>query len=88
LWEGYREGYDDYRYIYTLEQTIAEAKKSTNASVQQKVTSAELVLQNVWNAIKVQKKYKIEGLWAPAEFDLHRWQIAQQIMDLQKVLKK
>jgi hypothetical protein len=88
LWEGYREGYDDYRYIYTLEQTIAEAKKNTNASVQQMANSAELVLQNVWNAIKVQKKYKVEGLWAPAEFDLHRWQIAQQIMDLQKVLKK
>jgi len=88
LWEGYREGYDDYRYIYTLEQMITEAKKIRNTSVQQKVTSAELVLQNVWNAIKVQKKYKVEGLWAPAEFDLHRWQIAQQIMDLQKVLKK
>ena len=27
-WEAYREGYDDYRYLYTLEQLIAEAKKS------------------------------------------------------------
>lgn len=88
MWEGYREGYDDYRYIYTLEQMIAEAKRSTNSSVQQKAATTELALQNVWNAIKVQPKYKIDGLWAPAEFDLYRWQIAQQIQSLQEVLKK
>jgi len=23
-------------------------------------------------------KYKYDGLWSPAEFDVHRWLIAQQ----------
>lgn len=88
LWEGYREGYDDYRYIYTLEQMIAEANINKDASVRQKAATADLELQKVWNAIMVLPKYKIDGLWAPAEFDMYRWQIAQQIMDMQEVLKK
>jgi hypothetical protein len=88
LWEGYREGYDDYRYVYTLEQTIANTKKTGNASAKNKVAAAELVLKNIWDAIKVQQKYKYDGLWLPSDFDLHRWQIAQQIMDLQELLKK
>ena len=28
MWEAYREGYDDYRYVYTREQLIAEARRS------------------------------------------------------------
>jgi hypothetical protein len=82
LWEGFREGYDDYRYIYTLEQTIAEAKKNPDTVVQERVAAAEKTLQNIWNSIKVQEKYKINDLWAPAEFDKYRWQIAQQIMNI------
>jgi hypothetical protein len=87
LWEGYREGYDDYRYIYTLEQAIAEAKKSRDIAVQEKVAAAETELRNVWDAINVQAKYKYDGLWAPAEFDKYRWQIARQIIDIQEILK-
>jgi len=32
-------------------------------------------------------KYKIDGLWAPAEFDVYRWQVAEQIVDVQDALK-
>lgn len=88
MWEAYREGYDDYRYIYTLEQLIAEAKKSQKAGVIQVSATAEKELQSVWNAIKVQPKYMYNGLWAPAEFDSYRWQIAQQIIALQESLNK
>ena len=28
LWEAFREGHDDYRYLYTLEQLIARARAS------------------------------------------------------------
>ncbi len=40
MWEAYREGYDDYRYVYTLEQLIAEAKKRPQARCQQAAAAA------------------------------------------------
>jgi len=82
MWEAYREGYDDYRYLYTLEQHIAEAKKRPEPACQQAAAQAERELQSVWNAIRVQTKYKCDGLWSPAEFDVYRWLVAQQILTL------
>jgi hypothetical protein len=87
MWEAYREGYDDYRYIYTLEQLIVAARKSRDAVVAEAALSAEKELQKVWEAIDVQPKYKYEGLWAPAQFDNYRWKIAEQILALQEELK-
>ncbi|HWI57660.1 MAG TPA: hypothetical protein VNZ22_10570, partial [Bacillota bacterium] len=86
LWEAYREGYDDYRYLYTLEQLIAEAKQSPKAKAQQTAAAAERELQFVWTAIRVQPKYKHDGLWSPAEFDVYRWLIAQQILAVRQTL--
>ena len=86
LWEAYREGYDDYRYVYTLEQLIAEAKKSSRPPVQQAAQTAEQELKQVWDAIRVQPKYKYDDLWAPEEFDGYRWKVAQQILQLQTAL--
>jgi len=77
MWEAYREGYDDYRYLYTLEQLIAEAKKRSKP-----VANAERELKFVWDSIRVQTKYKHDDLWSPAEFDVYRWLIAQQILAL------
>jgi hypothetical protein len=88
IWEAYREGYDDYRYIYTLEQLIAEAKKSTKSGASEASATAEKELKSIWDAINVQAKYKIDGLWAPPQFDKYRWQIGQQILALQKVISK
>jgi len=85
-WEAYREGYDDYRYIYTLEQLIAEAKGSPKAGAQQAAAAAEQELQAVWRSIRVQTKYKYDGLWAPEEFDVRRWLVARQILAIQDAL--
>jgi hypothetical protein len=87
-WEAYREGYDDYRYVYTLEQLIAEAKRSANAGAKQAAAEAERELQSVWQAIRVQAKYKYDGLWAPEEFDVRRWLVARQILALQESLAR
>jgi len=84
MWEAYREGCDDYRYVFTLEQLIAEAKQSRKAAAQQAAAVAEQELRSVWNAIRVQAKYKYDDLWSPAEFDVYRWLIAQQILELQR----
>jgi hypothetical protein len=88
LWEAYREGYDDYRYVFTLEQTIAEARQHPQAAVQQAADAAQRELQSVWDAIGVQTKYKYDGLWSPAEFDVYRWLVARQILALDAAMKK
>jgi hypothetical protein len=80
MWEAYREGYDDYRYVYTLQQLIEPARKAGKAA---QADEAQKELDYVWNSIRVQPKYKYDGLWGYEEFDAYRWLIAQQIMKLQ-----
>jgi len=87
MWEAYREGYDDYRYLYTLEELVREARQSKRAKALEAATGAERELQFVWNAIPVQPKYKDQNLWPPAQFDAHRWRIAQQILNVQAALQ-
>jgi hypothetical protein len=86
LWEAMREGADDYRYLHTLEQTLAEARASDRPAVRAAVAEAEKELAAVEADIRVQPKYKHDGLWAPAEFDVHRWRIARQILALNAAL--
>lgn len=82
LWEAMREGWDDYRYLYTLERTLNAARRSQRPGVPAAVAAAERELAEVEAAIRVQPKYRYDGLWAPAEFDVHRWRIARQILAL------
>jgi hypothetical protein len=88
LWEAYREGFDDHRYLYTLEQTIAAARQRREVVCQAAAERAERELQTVADAIRVQTKYKYDGLWSPSEFDVYRWLIAQQILAVQQTLEK
>jgi len=88
MWEAYREGYDDYRYIHTLEQLIAEAKKSAKPAALEAAAKAEQELKSIWDAIRVQLKYKHDDLWSPAEFDVYRWMVARQIMAVQGALRR
>ncbi|MBI5383369.1 MAG: hypothetical protein HZA90_01640 [Verrucomicrobia bacterium] len=86
MWEAYREGYDDHRYLFTLEQLIGKAKASPRAAARAAATTAEQELQQVWNAIRVQPKYKHDDLWSPEEFDVYRWLVARQILAVQEAL--
>lgn len=86
LWEAYREGYDDFRYVHTLEALISEARKGDNAVAKDAAAKAERELKRVWQAIRVQPKYIRDGLWSSAEYDVYRWMIAQQILAVQEVL--
>jgi hypothetical protein len=86
LWEAYREGYTDYRYVHTLEQLVAEARRRDTPAAHQAADRAEAELRFVWNSIRVQPKYKHDDLWAPAEFDVYRWLIAREILRLQEAL--
>jgi len=80
MWEAFREGYDDYRYIYTLQQLIEQTRQAGKAA---QADTAQQELDYVWSAIRVQPKYKYDDLWGYEEFDAYRWVIAQQIMELQ-----
>ncbi len=88
LWEAYREGYDDSRYVFTLEQLIAEAKASPRGPAREAAAMAEKELQSISSAIRVQPKYKHDNLWSPAEFDVYRWLVARQILTLQEALAR
>ena len=82
LWEAFREGIDDGRYIYTLEELVREglARGGRTAEAARK---AQRELTRLWEAIVPQAKYKYDGLWQGADFDARRWTIAAQIMGLQ-----
>lgn len=83
LWEAFREGCDDYRYIHTLARAIAGARQNGSAAALRAADTADRELKTIWDAIRVQPKYKDENLWPVGDFDIYRWIIAQQIMVLQ-----
>lgn len=83
MWEAYREGYDDYRYVYTLKQMIDAAKKQ-GGKAGRVAEQAQRDLDSVWDAIRVQPKYKWDDLWEPREADVYRWIVARAILKLQE----
>jgi len=83
MWEAYREGIDDSRYVTTLERWIARARAAGLADL---ATAAEADLKFVWDSIEVQAKYKYDGLWEPEVFNVYRWVLARQILALQNAI--
>ncbi len=81
-WQSFREGRDDARYIYTLQQAIWEREGSTDARSQQLVAEGKVALQELWDAIEVQQKYLAEGMWPSAEFNARRWRLAMLTQSL------
>ncbi len=84
MYEAYREGIDDGRYITTLNHWIQRAEAVGRDDLARK---AEADLAYVWDAIDVQTKYKFDGMWDPEAFDVYRWILAQRILQLQNALK-
>jgi len=85
LWEAFREGIDDGRYLYTLQQLVAEAHAKGGAAAQA-ADQAEREVQWLWDSIAVQEKYKYDGLWAGREFDARRWLLALEILHVQEAM--
>ncbi len=83
-WENFREGYDDGRYIYTLEQLISERRNSGSPQCRQVVNKAKNYLQQLWDSIPNKEKYLQGNNWLGRRFNLMRWRIAQYILALQK----
>ena len=84
LWEAYREGIDDGRYVTTLERWIESAHER---GLEDLVKEAEADRQLVRDSIRVLPKYKYDDLWDPATFDVLRWVLANQILTLKAALE-
>jgi len=80
LWEAYREGIDDHRYLFTLETAIARAEA---AGRRESASRAREVVARIVAEMRVQPKYKQDGLWSAGTFDAWRWALAEQILALQ-----
>jgi len=86
LWESFREGIDDGRYLYTL-QKLVERAEALGGPAAAAAAEGRRELQTLWEAIEVQEKYKYDGLWSGADFDARRWCLAAAILKLQDALK-
>lgn len=82
LWEAYREGWDDARYLATLERVLSAARPVNNSSLQRAVRASETELQAILDAIPPLPRFRSDGLWGAEEFDVHRWRVARCILDL------
>ena len=76
-WECFREGKDDARYIYTLQQAVFQREGTTQTDCRRAVNEAKALLQDTWDAIEVQQKYLADGMWPSEEFNTRRWLVAQ-----------
>ncbi len=81
-WECFREGRDDARYIYTLQQAVCERVDSRDPECRSLVESGKALLQETWDAIEVQQKYLADGMWPSEEFNARRWRLALMIESL------
>ena len=86
LWEAYREGIDDGRYLYTLKQ-LCERGKRQGGRAAELAESAGEELAFIWDSIRVQEKYKYDDLWSGADFDAYRWLLASKILELQEAIE-
>jgi hypothetical protein len=88
-WEGFREGIDDFKYIYTLEQAIKNAPPSKAKECER----ARKLLQKIHKDTIVDlNEYKkrfgsdltlhIKSAWEPEKYDTYRKAIAEQIVRL------
>ncbi len=81
-WVAFREGIDDGRYIYTLERLIDAAAR---AGHQAEADAAAKVLKDIRDAVPVEEFYRRENVWEGGSLDAARYQVAQQILKLQKL---
>jgi len=86
-WECFREGYDDYRYVYTLQQCVVERENHPNQDCRKAVAEARQFMKDLWHDIEVQPKYLKTEFWDDRQFDAYRWQAARFIQELLKYPK-
>lgn len=87
LLENWREGIDDLRYIKTLEEKIAGAKRTGSAKAA--ADEAARFLSSLLSSINPDENYYVNevGYWDPEVYDHHRWEIAKRIERLCELMR-
>jgi hypothetical protein len=65
-WEGVREGVDDFRYVYTLQQLIARCETSEDERVRREATAAKKTLQEIADSVDISRlrtNMSMQGQW-------------------------
>ncbi|NOZ19707.1 MAG: DUF4091 domain-containing protein [Planctomycetes bacterium] len=85
-WEGYREGVDDMKYLFTLERLVAKAKKKGAAD--QEVSDAVQVLETIKGELleKGPTAPKLMKALGPGDYQRMRRWLADRIVALSKAL--
>jgi len=83
-WECFREGYDDGRYLYTLEQTIEERRDSIDPQCKILIEQGDALLNEIWGRIVPEKKYLKVDFLEDKSFNTIRWRIAKLTTSLLK----
>lgn len=84
-WEATREGIDDGKYIYTLEQRLAAAGHSRDAEVSRAAAEAGAYLERLRANIVPRDRYADPHVWTGDEFQHNRRTIADYIVRLQRL---
>ncbi|MCK5830143.1 MAG: hypothetical protein KAH20_07545 [Methylococcales bacterium] len=84
-WEAFREGYDDLRYLYTLQQVIVQRENSNDERYIPLINEARGLVQEIWDSIIPQKKYLRSSMWSDESFNAWRWKIAMMTQALLKL---
>ncbi|HXK44402.1 MAG TPA: hypothetical protein PL060_00500 [bacterium] len=86
--EGFRDGIYDYMYIYTLEKTVENIKKSGN---REKIKEAQAIMEEVKKEIlevipvQYSPNFVRKESFQPDTLEAWRWKIAQKIMALENL---
>lgn len=85
-WESVRQGVYDYCYFYTLQKLIRQAGDIPEAKAAQ--AEIDAIEKAFPHDFQTPKRPLYLDNFSPETLDAYRWRITQQIMKLQKVLKK
>jgi hypothetical protein len=85
--EHQAKGVDDYRYVLTLEQAIARAKKQGGPSAE-RAAKSEALLKRIWDQVPDDMRvfYGRGGNWEPGVHDRLRSRIATEIIELREAM--
>ncbi|MDZ4197935.1 MAG: hypothetical protein U1E27_01475, partial [Kiritimatiellia bacterium] len=76
-WACLREGYDDARYLYTLQQAVFDRRDTSDPAVRALVQEGQNLIQELWDAIPNHTRYLAANSWTDEQMIAARWRIAQ-----------
>jgi hypothetical protein len=87
-WMCFREGYDDGRYLFTLQQAMTSRKHNKSKECQKLIREGKALLDEIWERIKVRRKYLKVDFFNDKSFQRLRWRMALLTEKILKFEKK